>query len=151
VTDCSKFQVHEVDACSRESLWFRFRRIFRETTHEMASRFCFIDYDRELAIVAEIEEEGQPKLVGVGRLVAGADQGDAEYAVLVADDWQDQRLGSLLTDFCLEIAEQWGVERVWAETSIDNPHMISIFEDRGFIFGEADRDEVLVNKVFNGG
>lgn len=138
-----------LDACSRESLWFRFRHIFKETTHEMAARFCFIDYDRELAIVAEIEEDGQRKLIGVGRLVAGADPRDAEYAVLVADAWQDQRLGSLLTDYCLEIAEQWGVERVWAETTMDNPRMISIFEDRGFTFGEADGDEVLLNKVFD--
>ena len=42
-------------SCSRESLWFRFRYLFKETTHEMATRFCFIDYDREIAIVAELE------------------------------------------------------------------------------------------------
>ncbi len=137
-----------LDACSRESLWFRFRHIFKESAHEMATRFCFIDYDRELAIVAEIEEDGERKLIGVGRLVADADQRDAEYAVLVADAWQDEGLGSVLTDFCLEFAEKWGVGRVWAETTTNNPRMISIFKDRNFTFGEAEGDEVLVNKEF---
>lgn len=128
-------------ACSRESLWFRFRYIFKETTHELATRFCFIDYDRELAIVAEIEEGEERKLIGVGRLVAGADQRNAEYAVLVADAWQDQGLGSRLTDFCLEIARQWGVECVWAETTPNNPRMISIFRHRGFTLADGDGNE----------
>ena len=47
---------HELLAsCSPESIRFRFRYLFKQTTHEMATRFCFIDYDREIAIVAEIE------------------------------------------------------------------------------------------------
>ena len=33
--------------CSKESIWFRFRYLFKKTTHEMATRFCFLDYDRE--------------------------------------------------------------------------------------------------------
>ncbi len=37
-----------------QSLRFRFRYVFKGTTHEMATRYCFIDYDREMAIVAEI-------------------------------------------------------------------------------------------------
>ncbi len=138
-----------LDACSRESLWFRFRHVFQETTHEMATRFCFIDYDREMAIVAEIDSDGERKLVGVGRLVAGADHRDADYAVLVADAWQTQGLGSLITDFCLEIAVKWGVRRVWAEVPADHPRTISLFENRHFTFSEPDAGEVLVNKVFN--
>ena len=44
---------HELLArCSTQSRWFRFNYLFKQTTHEMASRYCFIDYDRELAIVA---------------------------------------------------------------------------------------------------
>ena len=58
---------------------------FKLTTHEMATRYCFIDYDRELAIVAEVEEEGERRLIGVGRLVADPDHETAEYAVIVVD------------------------------------------------------------------
>ena len=51
----------------------------------MATRFCFIDYDREIAIVAELENDGKRKLLGVGRLVADADHTNAEYMANLAD------------------------------------------------------------------
>ena len=56
---------HELlGSCSTQSLWFRFSYLFKQTTHEMATRYCFIDYDREIGIVAEVEEEGQRRLIG---------------------------------------------------------------------------------------
>ena len=48
---------HElVDTSSPDSIRARFRHLVGRTTHTMATRFCVIDYDREMAIVAEIEE-----------------------------------------------------------------------------------------------
>ncbi len=132
---------------SRESIRFRFRYIFKESTHEMATRYCFTDYDRELAIVAEIEADGERKLAGVGRLVAGADRETAEYAVFVADPWQDKGLGGQLTDYCLEIARGWGVLHVQAETTPDNTRMITIFRNRGFkIESRFEEGVVLAHK-----
>jgi acetyltransferase len=98
----------------------------------MATRFCFLDYDRELAIVAEVEQGGKRKLAAVARLVADVDHERAEYAVLVGDHWQSHGLGGLLTDYCLEIAREWQLRRVTAETSPDNTRMLAIFRDRGF-------------------
>lgn len=72
-------------SCSPESLHLRFRYMFKATTHEMATRFCFIDADREIAIVAEIEVEDERKLIGVGRLVADADHREAEFAILIGE------------------------------------------------------------------
>ncbi len=126
-------------SCSRESLWFRFRYLFKRTTHEMATRFCFIDYDREMAIVAEVEEDGQRKLIGVGRLVGNADHTEAEYAVLVADDYQGIGLGAMLTDYCLEICGKWNIQKVVAEVAPENRRMLSIFQHRGF---ELNRDHL---------
>lgn len=124
---------HEMLAVSsRESIRFRFRYIFKETTHQMAIPYCFIDYDREMAIVAILEEEGRRRMIGVGRLVADPDRRNAEYAVFVADPWQGQGLGGILTDYCLEIAKGWGIRRVTAETTPDNIRMIRIFQRRGF-------------------
>jgi len=123
---------HELLAsCSRASLFQRFQYVFTRT-HEMAARFCFIDYDREMAIVAEIEEGGRRKLVGVGRLVSNFDRETAEYAVLVTDAWQGRGLGSLLTDYCLEIAKDWGAKRVVAVTTPDNVRMLEVFKKRDF-------------------
>ncbi len=98
----------------------------------MATRYCYIDYDREMAIVSEIEENGEKRLTGVGRLVADPDLETVEYAVLVSDRWQNRGLGGMLTDVCLEIAREWGMKKVYAQTTTDNPRMVHLFENRDF-------------------
>jgi acetyltransferase len=121
-----------LERCSPETLHQRFRYMFKATTHEMAARFCFLDYDREVAIVAEQHEGHERRLIGVGRLIANIDHQQAEYAVLVADQWQGQGLGALLTDYCLEIGRRWGLGKIVAEMAADNHRMISLFDHRGF-------------------
>jgi acetyltransferase len=130
-------------SCSPESIHFRFGYMFKATTHEMATRFCFIDYDREIAIVAEIEEDDQRKLIGVGRLVADADHREAEFAILVGDRWQGIGLGSLLTDYCLDVCHRWGVQRVVAETAPDNRRMLDIFRHHGFTIDATTRSDCV--------
>jgi len=138
---------HELLAnCSAHSLRFRFRYLFKQTTHEMAARYCFIDYDRELAIVAEAEEHQQRKLVGVARLVADMDHQTAEYAVIVVDRWQGRGLGGLLTDYCLEVARTWGAQRVVAEVSKDNARMLAALRDRGFTLRDEEDDVVMASR-----
>ena len=139
---------HELlGSCSTQSLWFRFSYLFKQTTHEMASRYCFIDYDRELGIVAEVEEEGQRKLIGVGRLVADVDHEAAEYAVIVVDRWHGHGLGGLLTDYCLEVAKRWGVSKVVGEVSKENTRMLATFRNRGFdLDDQHEEDVVLVSR-----
>jgi len=140
---------HELLAgCSTQSRWFRFNYLFKQTTHEMASRYCFIDYDRELAIVAEVEEKGQRKLIGIGRLVADVDHQTAEYAVIVVDRWQGRGLGGMLTDYCLELAKKWGVKQVVAEIAKDNSRMLATFRNRGFeIHSPMGQDVAMATKV----
>lgn len=134
-------------SCSRESIYSRFRYFFFWQSHEVASRYCYIDYDRELPIVAEVGEGPDRKLVGVGRLVAEPGRTSAEYAVLVQDAWQDKGLGGLLTDTCLAIAKEWGVRTVTAITTTDNPRMIAVFEKRGFrIVNDLESSLVEVSK-----
>jgi acetyltransferase len=132
-----------LSACSLDTIHMRFRAMVKHT-HEMATRYCFIDYDREMAIVAEIEEDGERKLVGVGRLVADPDHNDAEYAVLVADPWQGQGLSDVLTDYCLELAKLWGVGLVYAETTPDNRRMIAVMRAHGFAVEPRPEEGVVV-------
>lgn len=134
-------------SCSRESIYSRFRYFFFWQSHEVASRYCYIDYDREMAIVAESGEGKDRRLVGVGRLVTEPGRASAEYAVLVQDAWQDKGLGGLLTDYCLGIAKDWGIRTVTAITTTDNPRMIAVFEKRGFrIVNDLESSLVEVSK-----
>jgi acetyltransferase len=119
-------------SCSKESLYNRFRYFFHWETHEVATRYCYIDYDREIAIVAEVVENGKRKLVGVGRLTADPDHETVEYAILIADAWQQKDLGNIITDFCIDVAEQGKLKKIVAQTTTDNKRMISVFQKRGF-------------------
>lgn len=132
-------------SCSRESLYSRFRSLFNWATHEVATRHCYIDYAREIAIVAEIEEGGERRLIGVGRLIADPGHEEVEYAVLVVDAWQNRELGSILTDACIEIARGWNLKRIVAQTSTSNRAMISVFERRGFEVRIGDDSTVDVS------
>jgi acetyltransferase len=119
-------------SCSRETIYSRFRYFFFWQSHEVASRYCYIDYDREIAIVAEHKEGDKRRLLGIGRLTADPTRTVAEYAVLVQDVWQNKGLGGLLTDYCTEIARSWGVKKIIAYTTTDNPRMIAVFKKRNF-------------------
>ena len=117
---------------SKESIYSRFRYFFQWNSHEVASQYCYIDYDREIAIVALISEGEQSRIIGIGRLIADPDHETVEYAVLITDAWQNKELGSILTDYCMEIARKWNLRKFVAQTNTDNPRMIRMFEKRGF-------------------
>jgi acetyltransferase len=119
-------------SCSKESIYSRFRYFFQWDSHEVATRYCYIDYDREMAIVAELKDGDKKKLVGVGRLIADPDHETVEYAILITDIWQNKDLGGILTDYCFEIAKKWGLKKIVAQTTTDNKRMIAVFEKRGF-------------------
>ena len=133
-------------SCSKESIYMRFRYNFHFDSHEVATQFCYIDYARELAIVAEVEEEGRRKLIGVGRLIGDPDVETVEYAVLITDAWQGKDLGKILTQYCLEIAIANDLKRVVAETTKDNKPMISVFKKLGFIVNYNTDSTVSVSK-----
>jgi acetyltransferase len=86
-------------------------------------------------------------MLGVGRLIADVDHREAEYAVLVIDSWQGKGLGSMLTDYCLEICQSWGIDKVLAETTMDNLRMQTVFKKRGFKMDKPlPSQEVLFRK-----
>ncbi|MCB2219961.1 MAG: GNAT family N-acetyltransferase [Bacteroidetes bacterium] len=135
-------------SCSKQSIYSRFRYDFYYDSHEVATQFCFIDYDREIAIVAEVEDEGRKKLIGVGRLIADPDVVIAEYAVLITDAWQHKDLGQILTSFCVDIARQSGIRKVSAETTKDNKAMIAVFKKLGFkVFFNEDTTVTVAKEL----
>ncbi len=129
--------------CTPETIFSRFRAAVPWSRHEVATRFCFIDYDREIAIVAETGEGEDRRLVGVGRLIADPDHETVEYAVLVSDEYQNRGLGGVLTDYCGEIAGHWGLRRIVAETAPSNERMLALFRNRGYLLREDEEGNVV--------
>ena len=83
----------------------------------------------------------------MARLVADADHRDAEYAILVADEWQGRGLGTLMTDYCIELCDSWGMDRVYAETTVDNGRMQNILRRHKFRQKKSVDGEVLYESL----
>ncbi|MEZ5045202.1 MAG: GNAT family N-acetyltransferase [Saprospiraceae bacterium] len=123
---------------SKRSIYMRFFGFVPHVSHELLTRFTQIDYDREMAIIAEVEENGKKKMAGVVRIISDPWKETAEYAIVVADPWQALGLGDVMTDFILEIARDMGIEKVHAEVLNVNKIMNGMLEDRGFTRKDAD-------------
>jgi len=118
---------------------FRFFGPIKEADHEMLIHYTQIDYDREIAIIAELSEAGRKRMLGVVRLIADPYNESAEYAIVLGDLWQGQGLGSQMTRHILEIARQRGIRKVLAYLLDDNDAMLHLFQKFGFaVFKEAD-------------
>lgn len=111
---------------------FRFFQVVKNVSHEMLVRYTQIDYDREIAIVAEVKEGDQRKLAGVVRLIADPYNEAAEFAIVVADPWQNQGLGNIFSDYILEIARKRNIGMIYASFLKDNHIMKYLFEKRAF-------------------
>lgn len=134
-------------SCSRESIYSRFGFFYNWANHEAAARYCYIDYDREIAIVAETALKGVRSIHAIGRLVADPDLESVEYAILVDDKWQNRGLGGIVTEYCENIARDWGLSRIVAQTTVDNTRMIHLFEARGYrVSHDRSSGEVHVRK-----
>ncbi|MEM3377850.1 MAG: GNAT family N-acetyltransferase [Candidatus Bathyarchaeia archaeon] len=117
---------------SEESIRYRFFQVIKDTPHEVRVRYCNIDYDREIAIVAELTEEGRRKILGVARLSIEPDGKSGELAFIVSDKWQGLGLGTKMVDYVLEIAKEMGVETVYAIMLPDNKRALSLTQKMGF-------------------
>jgi acetyltransferase len=136
--------------CSAQSLRSRFFSVFKETTHQMATRYCFIDYEREMAIVAEVEGKNGRELIGVTGLAADPDRETAEFAILVPDPSQGEGVGKLLTDYTFEVAEEWGIKRITATMMSNNKRIIHMMRSRGFeLTHDIEERAVYAEKVIS--
>lgn len=117
---------------SEETLRKRFFTIIKDITHEMLIRFCNIDYDREMAIVAEIKEGEKRRIVGIGRLIIEPDFKSGQFAVLVHDDFQDKGLGYTLIDMMIGVAQDKKLEEIYGMVLTDNQRMLKVCRKLGF-------------------
>ena len=117
---------------SEESIRYRFFQVLKDTPHETRVRYCNIDYDREIAIVPELTENGRRKILGVTRVSIEPDGKKGEIAFIVADPWQRLGLGTKMVDYALEICKDMKIETVYAIILQDNYRAISLMKKMGF-------------------
>jgi acetyltransferase len=126
---------------SPETSRFRFFYTLKEITHEMLSRFCNIDYEREMAIIAEYIQDNKRRIVGVARLIIDRDASQGEYAVLLADDFQSLGLGLKISDMLIGIAQEKKLRYIYGIVLNDNMKMIELAKKLGFTVNRISEEE----------
>ncbi|MBN1358296.1 bifunctional acetate--CoA ligase family protein/GNAT family N-acetyltransferase [Candidatus Bathyarchaeota archaeon] len=116
---------------SPESMHFRFFEIIKEMSHEMLTRYCNLDYDREIAVVAELNDVNKP-IIGAVRLILDPGGKSGEFAVLVGDELQGLGLGSKLMDLLVEIGKDMRVDKIYGYVSANNYKMLQLCKKKGF-------------------
>ncbi len=109
--------------------------------HERLSRISFIDYDREMALVAEIKgRRDERQIIAAGRLIKLYGGHEAEFTILVSDAYQGYGLGSEILRRLVDIGKQEGLSRVYGNIIGDNNNMLRVTERQGFklVGQEAD-------------
>jgi acetyltransferase len=111
----------------------------------MLVRYCHIDYDREIALVAIREPKGKKKrmMLGVARLtIETANVEEGEFAIVVRDAYQRKGIGSKLMDALIQAARERHVREIRGHVLAANPGMTRFAEDLGFDVRSGDEPEV---------
>lgn len=121
---------------SDRSVYLRYFGILslqERTLHERLRRVCFIDYDREIALVADLKNrDGTHKILGVGRLIKEHGMDEAEFAILISDPWQGKGLGTELLKLLVQIGCKERLHRIIGHIAADNIMMKRVSEENGF-------------------
>ena len=126
--------------------YFHMENLSARIAHEELIRRCFIDYDREMALVADFHnpQTSEHEILAVGRLTKMPGDRDAEVAVLVGDPWQGQGLGTELLRRLIEIGRSEKLENIAANILPENEAMKALAKHFDFQpVPSADRDMIV--------
>jgi acetyltransferase len=134
---------HELSDRSVYMRYFHPVKLDMRVSHQRLITKCFIDYDHELALVAEYTaEDGTRQIAGIARLVRGRSGDHAEVAFVVVDKFQNRGLGSRLLERMIAVARIEGIKKLEGEVLSDNYNMRDMFTRQGFHFEEPDSGTV---------
>jgi acetyltransferase len=139
---------------SERSVYFRYLSpmlLSQRIAHERLSSICFIDYDREMLLVAE-RDAPQPdgrEIVAVGRLSKLHWREEAEFALVVSDALQKQGLGSELLRRLVAVGRCERLRRIVGYISAENREMITVATRLGFRVSRLRDEPGVVEAVLD--
>ncbi len=133
---------------SEQSVYFRYFHLIKlqsRVAHERLTRICFIDYDREIALVVEHQnpETQTRKILAVGRLSKIHGTSEAEFAIVVSDRCQCQGIGTELLQRLLQVSRDEQLNKITADILVDNYGMQKVCEKLGFHIERTDDPTVV--------
>jgi acetyltransferase len=134
-----------VRGLSERTRYFRFMQAVHELTPEMLVRFTQIDYDREMAFIAVVEDEpGNEQQVAVVRYTTNPDQRSCEFALVVADKWQGLGIGTHMMQSLMQVARARGLRLMEGEVLSDNSTMLALMRRLSFTIRTRPGDDGVV-------
>jgi len=133
-----------IESLSETSRYYRFMHNVKRVTPEMLARFTQIDYHRELALVALVQEGERWREIGVSRYVINPDGISCEFAVVVSDQWHRTGIGYKLMELLIEAARSKGLKFMDGIVLRDNVPMRKLARSMGFEIRDDDKDEEIV-------
>ncbi len=122
---------------SDQSVYLRFfqpLKLSQRVAHERLTRICFIDYDREMALVAERKDPktGEREILGAARLTKIDGTEEAEFSILISDPSQRRGLGTELLRRLIRIGRDEHLKKIRADILRDNTAMQQVCKKLGF-------------------
>ena len=136
-----------VNGLSQQSRYFRFMYSLPEITPELLSRFTQIDYDREMALIAVTQDEGEDVQVGVARYYSLPDPGSCEFAIVIADAWQNRGVARRLMRALVEAARSRRYTKMMGTVLAENRRMLDFVKTLGFRVEISSDDPQLMEVV----
>jgi len=137
---------------SEESVYLRYAHMIKlkqRTSHERLTRICFIDYDREMILVADRKNPQtlEHEILGVARLSKLHGKNEAEFALIISDRCQHQGLGTELIKRLLAVGKEEKLDAIVGYVLSSNYMMQSICRKLGFQL-QPDQDGGTLKAVF---
>ncbi len=138
-----------VRSLSAEARRMRFMGAISELTPEMLARFTQIDYDREMALLAIIEEKGKQVQKGVARYTINPDGESCEFAIVVDDNVQHRGIGTKLMQTLIDAAREHRLKKIEGKVLAENTKMLQLISELGFQqrTDPEERSIVLVERM----
>ena len=112
----------------------------------MLEQFTHPHYPQNWAPIATISDAGEDKEIGVARYAPTEAESRAEFAVVVADEWQGLGIATRLLCELIVVAESAGIERLEGVVLRENPAMLGLARELGFTM-EYHPDDATVVRV----
>ena len=125
--------------------YFRMLKLSQRVTHDRLTRICYIDYDREMALVVEHTDPktGDRQVLAVARLTKIHGSTAAEFAVLITDQFHHQGLGTELLRRLVEVARDERISLIVGDILPENRDMVELCTKVGFRCEYSEKDEVV--------
>ncbi|MFW9908234.1 MAG: GNAT family N-acetyltransferase [Candidatus Thorarchaeota archaeon] len=125
---------HLFYSLGEESIFFRFLTPLRSLKRQTLQEFYYVDQDTDISLVGVISENDDPKcekIIAAGRYLLDPRTNQAEFALLVQDEYQNRGIGTFLLAQMMRIAKSKGVNAFIAYVHPKNVPMIDFIHKTG--------------------